>query len=95
MSFHRPCHSLETLDAALQEVENIPAYLPNCLQLKDVVTKAKRWLHEAEALQVRNTEAECYDSFSLGLIWLNFGYKSCVYVCVAAWGPYSCAGQPL
>uniref|UniRef100_A0A8D3CA95 [histone H3]-trimethyl-L-lysine(4) demethylase n=1 Tax=Scophthalmus maximus TaxID=52904 RepID=A0A8D3CA95_SCOMX len=48
----RPCHSLETLDAALQEVENIPAYLPNCLQLKDVVTKAKKWLHEAEALQL-------------------------------------------
>uniref|UniRef100_A0A665U028 [histone H3]-trimethyl-L-lysine(4) demethylase n=1 Tax=Echeneis naucrates TaxID=173247 RepID=A0A665U028_ECHNA len=48
----RPCHSLETLDAALQEVENIPAYLPNCLQLKDVVTKAKKWLHEAETLQL-------------------------------------------
>uniref|UniRef100_A0A3B4THE0 [histone H3]-trimethyl-L-lysine(4) demethylase n=1 Tax=Seriola dumerili TaxID=41447 RepID=A0A3B4THE0_SERDU len=48
----RPYHSLETLDAALQEVENIPAYLPNCLQLKDVVTKAKKWLHEAEALQL-------------------------------------------
>ncbi|KAM3621080.1 uncharacterized protein V6R79_005718 [Siganus canaliculatus] len=47
-----PCHSLETLEAALQEVDNIPAYLPNCLQLKDVVTKAKRWLHEAEALQL-------------------------------------------
>ncbi|KAG7218163.1 hypothetical protein INR49_007445 [Caranx melampygus] len=51
-SLLRPYHSLETLDAALQEVENIPAYLPNCLQLKDVVTKAKKWLHEAEALQL-------------------------------------------
>uniref|UniRef100_A0A3Q1JVE1 [histone H3]-trimethyl-L-lysine(4) demethylase n=1 Tax=Anabas testudineus TaxID=64144 RepID=A0A3Q1JVE1_ANATE len=48
----RPYHSLETLDTALQEVENIPAYLPNCLQLKDVVVKAKKWLHEAEALQL-------------------------------------------
>ncbi|XP_071351633.1 lysine (K)-specific demethylase 5Ba isoform X2 [Trachinotus anak] len=48
----RPYHSLETLDTALQEVENIPAYLPNCLRLKDVVTKAKKWLHEAEALQL-------------------------------------------
>uniref|UniRef100_A0A3B3DZJ7 [histone H3]-trimethyl-L-lysine(4) demethylase n=1 Tax=Oryzias melastigma TaxID=30732 RepID=A0A3B3DZJ7_ORYME len=48
----RPCHSIDTLEAALQEVENIPAYLPNCLQLKDVVTKAKKWLHEAEALQL-------------------------------------------
>ncbi|XP_056128822.1 lysine (K)-specific demethylase 5Ba [Lampris incognitus] len=48
----RPCHCLETLEAALQEVENIPAYLPNCLQLKDVVLKAKNWLQEAEALQL-------------------------------------------
>uniref|UniRef100_A0A8C9WZA5 [histone H3]-trimethyl-L-lysine(4) demethylase n=1 Tax=Sander lucioperca TaxID=283035 RepID=A0A8C9WZA5_SANLU len=48
----RPYHSMATLDAALQEVENIPAYLPNCLQLKDVITKAKKWLHEAEALQL-------------------------------------------
>lgn len=58
MSLHRPYRSLETLDAALQEVENIPAYLPNCLQLKDVVTKAKKWLHEAEALQVKHTRTE-------------------------------------
>lgn len=43
---------METVEAALQEVENIPAYLPNCLQLQDVITKAKKWLHEAEALQV-------------------------------------------
>ncbi|XP_038552220.1 lysine (K)-specific demethylase 5Ba isoform X1 [Micropterus salmoides] len=48
----RPYYSIETLDAALQEVENIPAYLPNCLQLKDIITKAKKWLHEAEALQL-------------------------------------------
>lgn len=52
---HRPYHTIETLDAALQEVENIPAYLPNCLQLKDVVSKAKKWLHEAETLQVKYT----------------------------------------
>uniref|UniRef100_A0A668AFW8 [histone H3]-trimethyl-L-lysine(4) demethylase n=1 Tax=Myripristis murdjan TaxID=586833 RepID=A0A668AFW8_9TELE len=48
----RPYHCIETLEVALQEVENIPAYLPNCLQLKDVVIKAKKWLHEAEALQL-------------------------------------------
>uniref|UniRef100_A0A3B5MKB5 [histone H3]-trimethyl-L-lysine(4) demethylase n=1 Tax=Xiphophorus couchianus TaxID=32473 RepID=A0A3B5MKB5_9TELE len=48
----RPYPSIEMLDAALQEVENIPAYLPNCLQLKDVVTKAKKWLNEAEMLQM-------------------------------------------
>uniref|UniRef100_A0A3P9PFE1 [histone H3]-trimethyl-L-lysine(4) demethylase n=1 Tax=Poecilia reticulata TaxID=8081 RepID=A0A3P9PFE1_POERE len=48
----RPYPSIETLDDALQEVENIPAYLPNCLQLKDVVAKAKKWLNEAEMLQM-------------------------------------------
>uniref|UniRef100_A0A673B4N0 [histone H3]-trimethyl-L-lysine(4) demethylase n=1 Tax=Sphaeramia orbicularis TaxID=375764 RepID=A0A673B4N0_9TELE len=48
----RPYHSIETLDAALQEVDNIPAYLPNCLELKDIVAKAKKWLQEAEALQL-------------------------------------------
>uniref|UniRef100_A0A8C5HWG9 [histone H3]-trimethyl-L-lysine(4) demethylase n=1 Tax=Gouania willdenowi TaxID=441366 RepID=A0A8C5HWG9_GOUWI len=45
-----PHHSLETLDGALQEVENIPAYLPNCLQLKDVINEAKKWIHEADSL---------------------------------------------
>lgn len=53
----RPYHSIETLEAALQEVETIPAYLPNCLQLQDVIAKAKKWLHEAEALQVINIPA--------------------------------------
>lgn len=43
---------METLETALQEIDNIPAYLPNCLQLQDVVTRAKEWLNEAEALQV-------------------------------------------
>lgn len=66
MSLHRPYRSLETLDAALQEVENIPAYLPNCLQLKDAVTKAKKWLHEAEALQVKQSHCspvECFQQW--------------------------------
>lgn len=53
------------LDAALQEVENIPAYLPNCLQLKDVVTKAKKWLNEAEMLQVKHC-------FTIDLKWVRF-----------------------
>uniref|UniRef100_A0A8C5FJF6 [histone H3]-trimethyl-L-lysine(4) demethylase n=1 Tax=Gadus morhua TaxID=8049 RepID=A0A8C5FJF6_GADMO len=48
----RPFHSMETLEDALQEVENIPAFLPNCMQLKEVVLKAKDWLQEVEALQV-------------------------------------------
>lgn len=45
---------METMEDALQEVENIPAYLPNCMQLKDFVLKAKDWLQEAEALQVKH-----------------------------------------
>lgn len=48
---------METLVTALQEVENIPAYLPNCLQLQDVLDKAKDWLQEAEALQVTHIPA--------------------------------------
>lgn len=43
---------METLETALQEIDSIPAYLPNCLQLQDVITRAKDWLNEAEALQV-------------------------------------------
>ncbi|XP_036388458.1 lysine-specific demethylase 5B-B isoform X1 [Megalops cyprinoides] len=48
----RPPHCLETLAAAVQEVESIPAYLPNCILLKDSVNRAKEWLEEAEALQL-------------------------------------------
>ncbi|MFT7814079.1 lysine-specific demethylase 5B isoform X2, partial [Arapaima gigas] len=48
----RPHHCLETLEAAVQEVENIPAYLPNCLLLKDLVSRAKEWLQDAENLQL-------------------------------------------
>ncbi|CAB1315168.1 unnamed protein product [Coregonus sp. 'balchen'] len=33
----RPCHCVETLEATLQEVDSIPAYLPNCLLLKDTL----------------------------------------------------------
>ncbi|XP_030639684.1 lysine-specific demethylase 5B-B isoform X2 [Chanos chanos] len=48
----RPPESLETLAAAVKEVEGVPAYLPNCLQLQESVRKAREWLHEAEALQL-------------------------------------------
>lgn len=48
---------METLEAALLEVENIPAYLPNCLQLQDAVDKAKNWLQEAEVVQVMRIPA--------------------------------------
>uniref|UniRef100_A0A8C9TUJ6 [histone H3]-trimethyl-L-lysine(4) demethylase n=1 Tax=Scleropages formosus TaxID=113540 RepID=A0A8C9TUJ6_SCLFO len=43
---------IRMLEAAVQEVENIPAYLPNCLQLKDAVSRAKEWLQDAENLQL-------------------------------------------
>uniref|UniRef100_A0A4W5L229 [histone H3]-trimethyl-L-lysine(4) demethylase n=1 Tax=Hucho hucho TaxID=62062 RepID=A0A4W5L229_9TELE len=48
----RPCYCVETLEAALQEVNSIPAYLPNCLLLKDTVDQAKDWLQEADTLQL-------------------------------------------
>lgn len=38
--------------AAVKELEEIPAYLPNGVALKDAVQKAKDWLQEVEALQV-------------------------------------------
>ncbi|TRY59713.1 hypothetical protein DNTS_002507 [Danionella cerebrum] len=47
----RPRHTMETLEAAIQEVESIPAYLPSCLQLKDCVSRAREWIMEADGLQ--------------------------------------------
>ncbi|XP_028266723.1 lysine-specific demethylase 5B-B isoform X2 [Parambassis ranga] len=47
----RPPHSIETLSAAAEKVSSIPAYLPNCLLLKDTIRKAQEWLQEAEELQ--------------------------------------------
>ncbi|KAJ8386387.1 hypothetical protein AAFF_G00170920 [Aldrovandia affinis] len=48
----RPPHCLETMATAAQEVESIPAYLPNCLLLRDSVRRAREWLQEAEGLQL-------------------------------------------
>ncbi|NWI73191.1 KDM5B demethylase, partial [Dryoscopus gambensis] len=48
----RPRQSLSSLAAAVKELEEIPAYLPNGAALKDAVQKAKDWLQEVEALQV-------------------------------------------
>ncbi|XP_064153926.1 lysine-specific demethylase 5B-B [Anguilla rostrata] len=48
----RPPHCVETLAAAVQEVDSIPAYLPTCLLLQDCITQAREWLQEAEALQL-------------------------------------------
>lgn len=49
----RPPHSIETLSAAAEKASVIPAYLPNCLLLKDTIRKAREWLQEAEELQAR------------------------------------------
>lgn len=43
---------METLNVAAEKASVIPAYLPNCLLLKDAVRKAREWLQEAEELQV-------------------------------------------
>uniref|UniRef100_A0A8V5HAH6 [histone H3]-trimethyl-L-lysine(4) demethylase n=1 Tax=Melopsittacus undulatus TaxID=13146 RepID=A0A8V5HAH6_MELUD len=48
----RPRQSLSSLVAAVKEIEEIPAYLPSGVALKDAVQKAKDWLQEVEALQV-------------------------------------------
>ncbi|KAM4610848.1 lysine-specific demethylase 5B-B [Polymixia lowei] len=47
----RPPHSIETLSPAAEKASTIPAYLPNCLLLKDSIRKAREWLQEAEELQ--------------------------------------------
>ncbi|KAF3697213.1 Lysine-specific demethylase 5B-B [Channa argus] len=47
----RPPHSIETLSAVAEKASGIPAYLPNCLLLKDTIRKAREWLQEAEELQ--------------------------------------------
>uniref|UniRef100_A0A7N6BM16 [histone H3]-trimethyl-L-lysine(4) demethylase n=1 Tax=Anabas testudineus TaxID=64144 RepID=A0A7N6BM16_ANATE len=47
----RPPHSIETLRAVADKTSGIPAYLPNCLLLKDTIRKAQEWLQEAEELQ--------------------------------------------
>ncbi|KAJ6661024.1 hypothetical protein lerEdw1_016825 [Lerista edwardsae] len=47
----RPRQSLSSLEAALKEIAEIPAYLPNGIALKDAVKKAKDWLQEVEGLQ--------------------------------------------
>lgn len=48
----RPRQSLSSLEAAVKEIDIIPAYLPNGIALKDAVKKAKDWLQEVESLQV-------------------------------------------
>uniref|UniRef100_A0A8C7FQ63 [histone H3]-trimethyl-L-lysine(4) demethylase n=1 Tax=Oncorhynchus kisutch TaxID=8019 RepID=A0A8C7FQ63_ONCKI len=47
----RPPLSIETLSETAEKVAGIPAYLPNCLMLKDSISRATEWLQEAEALE--------------------------------------------
>uniref|UniRef100_A0A8C7J9E9 [histone H3]-trimethyl-L-lysine(4) demethylase n=1 Tax=Oncorhynchus kisutch TaxID=8019 RepID=A0A8C7J9E9_ONCKI len=47
----RPPPSIEVLSEAAEKVVGIPAYLPNCLMLKDSISRAREWLQEAEAFQ--------------------------------------------
>uniref|UniRef100_A0A6Q2Z6A5 [histone H3]-trimethyl-L-lysine(4) demethylase n=1 Tax=Esox lucius TaxID=8010 RepID=A0A6Q2Z6A5_ESOLU len=48
----RPPLSIQALSEAAENVAQIPAHLPNCLLLRDSISKAREWLQEAEALQV-------------------------------------------
>lgn len=80
---------METLEAALQEVENIPAYLPNCLQLQDVLDKARSWLQEAEALQV-GAHSSLIRALCGCVLFVNLGMSV-----LPARGSDPCAGQPL
>uniref|UniRef100_A0A8C7P0V8 [histone H3]-trimethyl-L-lysine(4) demethylase n=1 Tax=Oncorhynchus mykiss TaxID=8022 RepID=A0A8C7P0V8_ONCMY len=47
----RPPPSIEVLSEAAEKMVGIPAYLPNCLMLKDSISRAREWLQEAEAFQ--------------------------------------------
>ncbi|XP_058246004.1 lysine-specific demethylase 5B-B isoform X1 [Hemibagrus wyckioides] len=48
----RPPESVESLSAILKEIEAVPTCMPNCLLLRDSITRATEWLKEAEALQL-------------------------------------------
>ncbi|GAB6028037.1 Lysine-specific demethylase 5B [Chamberlinius hualienensis] len=47
----KPRHLMETLEAIINEAQNITAHLPNTLALKDAVKKAKEWNSKLESLQ--------------------------------------------
>lgn len=59
----------------MKELEEIPAYLPNGAALKDAVQKAKDWLQEVEALQVR--ESGCWGGTMTLLLSLEPPRVSC------------------
>ncbi|XP_064473046.1 lysine-specific demethylase 5A-like isoform X2 [Ornithodoros turicata] len=47
----KPRHSLESLEAIIQEASEIPVFLPNLAALKEAVRKAKEWSARAEDVQ--------------------------------------------
>uniref|UniRef100_A0A8C0KU81 Lysine-specific demethylase 5B n=1 Tax=Canis lupus dingo TaxID=286419 RepID=A0A8C0KU81_CANLU len=62
----RPRHSLNSLATAVKEIEEIPAYLPNGVALKDSVQRARDWLQDVEALQV-GLRKKCLECISASM----------------------------
>ncbi|XP_053574799.1 lysine-specific demethylase 5A isoform X2 [Bombina bombina] len=50
----RPQHTLSSLENILMEAQNIQAYLPNVLALKEALQRAKDWTSKVEAIQSGN-----------------------------------------
>ncbi|XP_071961642.1 lysine-specific demethylase 5A-like [Antedon mediterranea] len=47
----KPRHTVATVEAIIIEAKHIPAYLPNVLNLKDAMKKAKEWSRKVEEIQ--------------------------------------------
>ena len=47
---------MATLEAIISEAKGIPAFLPNVMQLKDALKKAKEWTSKVDSVQV----SQCY-----------------------------------
>ena len=43
---------MATLEAIISEAKGIPAFLPNIMQLKDALKKAKEWTSKVDSVQV-------------------------------------------
>lgn len=87
--FLRPHHGIETLEAAIKEVDCIPAYLPSCLELTDCVSRAREWIQEADALQVHFT---CFYHIVLCNV-LPCGWMHLTLFCFfsTGWRAYPCS----
>jgi histone demethylase JARID1 len=51
---------MATLEAIISEAKAIPAFLPNIMQLKDALKKAKEWTTKVESVQVSDTMSGHY-----------------------------------